>query len=199
MFFRIRFCTDYWRSASIILIAGLVLSCEEATESLDSEVPKNAAESIARNLSYADAWQLTIPKVDPLLLHRPADHFCETGAWGQELGGLEPDTGECNYFSLSQSMAEDILVGDRLELLMWWQPLISTEPATGHLAILVGDTILWEEYVPIPSTASVRNIELFAPQDFLAGTPITLHLHNHGANTWHFHHFLVHPQSRFNL
>ncbi|MCA9636719.1 MAG: hypothetical protein KC420_11890 [Myxococcales bacterium] len=38
----------------------------------------------------------------------------------------------------------------------------------------------------IPGPADARDLVIEAPEEAPAGAPITLHLHNHGANTWRF-------------
>ncbi|TPV93980.1 MAG: hypothetical protein B7733_17515 [Myxococcales bacterium FL481] len=140
-------------------------------------------------------WRATSPDEDPLAEHRPDPLPCEPGAWREELGGTELDTGRCGYLSLSQPSAATVEAGDLVELAVWWQDLASLEPARGHLAVLAGTELLWEEYVDIPSPADIREVAFRVDRPIPAGTPITLHLHNHGANTWHFHHLLVTPES----
>jgi hypothetical protein len=132
------------------------------------------------------AWTPTGESVDPRLSHRPAQVECAPPAWRDEFGALEVDTGACNYLSLSQPARVDFKEGDEIRLSAWWQTLIHVEPAIGHLAVYAEEELLWDEEIPIPGPGDTRELIVFAPTDYPAGTPITLHLHNHGHNTWSF-------------
>lgn len=139
-----------------------------------------------RSLVDNGAWQPDLAENDPAADHRPQTVVCDLG-WYVENGGIEIDTGECNYLSLRQPLLETLEPGDPLSLQVWWQTLASVEPAEGHLALFVDDERLWEELVPIPGPAEARTIEFQSPLAAPAGATLTLHLHNHGYNTWHFH------------
>lgn len=133
-----------------------------------------------------EAWQVQAPQDDPMPDHRPAIVECEHG-WYPESGGIEIDTGRCSYLSLEQPLLHALEPGDPLQLHVWWQALASVEPAEGHLALYVDDELLWEEHVPIPGPAAARTVNFESPLGAPAGATLTLHLHNHGYNTWHFH------------
>jgi hypothetical protein len=64
--------------------------------------------------------------------------------------------------------------------------LTAPEPSVAHLAVTWGDRTLTEAFVPIPSSADVLDFELELTEELETGTPITLHLHNHGQNTYQF-------------
>lgn len=140
-------------------------------------------------LVRSDDWQPQAAEDDPAPDHRPA--IVECPGWYPEGGGLEIDTGACNYLSLQQPLLDAIEPGDPVHLELWWQTLASVEPAEGHLAVYVGDALLWEEHVPIPGPAAARSLDFASPVGAPAGAPLTLHLHNHGYNTWHFHELIV--------
>lgn len=138
-----------------------------------------------------DQWRPAAATTDdPWPDHRPATVVCD-GGWDQETGGIEIDTGACNFLLLQQPLPVAIEEGDPIRLRMWWQALASLEPAEGHVAVLVDGEPLWEEHVPIPGPADVRSIEIPSPLSAPAGATLTLHLHNHGTNTWHFHDLAV--------
>lgn len=146
----------------------------------------HAAPPSWRPLVRNDAWAPGEAQDDPRPEHRPALVECDHGFY-PESGGLEIDTGACNYLSLSQPLLDAIEPGDPLHLQLWWQSLASVDPAEGHLAIFVDDALLWEEHVAIPGPAAARNLDFESPLGAPAGATLTLHLHNHGYNTWHFH------------
>lgn len=137
-------------------------------------------------LTDTAAWTAAEADEDPLFSHRPSRVDCEPPAWREEFGAIEVDTGACNYLSLRQPALAALARGDEIQLSAWWQTLAHVESATGHLAIFAGADLLWEEEIAIPGPADARALIVRAPADYPAGTPITLHLHNHGHNTWNF-------------
>lgn len=132
----------------------------------------------------AEDWVSVAVGDDPIAAHRPQPIICGAAPWRPEGGGIEVDTRGCNYVSVTQPLAVDVLEGDPLHVTAWWDRLASEEPATGHLAVLIGGAVVWEEYVSIPGEADIRDLEFDSPVDAEAGTPVVFHLHNHGYNTW---------------
>ena len=136
-------------------------------------------------LVLAEAWQPAPAGADPMAHHADADAIaCGEQDWHAELDGLEVETTRCNYASLQQPLLADLEQGAALRVRVWWQTLVSPEPVVGHLALFVGDQLVWEEHVPIPGPADVREVEFASPVSAAAGTTVTFHLHNHGSNTW---------------
>ena len=140
-----------------------------------------------RSITPAEEWAPTPYDEDLWALERPKEIECAPqDGWTIEADGVEVDTGACDYLSLSQPLTEPIEAGDPLRLTLWWQNLIATSPSEGHLAVVLDGHLLWEERVTIPGSADARDLELVAPTDAAEGSLITLHLHNHGANSWRF-------------
>ena len=131
-------------------------------------------------------WEPLPESEDPLPDHRPDEVVCSEAAWYPELGGLEVDTALCNYVSLTQPLQESIAVGDGLEVLAWHQSLWAEEAAQAHVAILVNGKILWEQIIDIPGDAAIYDGDWKAETSASAGSPVVLHLHNHGYNSWQF-------------
>jgi hypothetical protein len=176
------------RATAILLLlstAALLLTfataCDPA-DPIDTSTPPLYAEP--RPLVYAQDWTTTAPAEDPLTEHRPAETFCPPSAWAEEFGTLEVSTTTCNYFSVEQPLAEPIEIGDELRVQVWWQSLIATQPATGHLALLIDGTLVWEVHVEIPGASDARSIRFASPVAAEPGATVTFHLHNHGANSW---------------
>jgi hypothetical protein len=175
------------RSLLWVALSSAACLADDPDELLeDHEADEGEVAPTWRPLVRNGAWQPSAAEDDPLAEHRPATVECEEG-WGPEADGIEIDTGACNYLSLEQPLMEALEPGDPLRLQLWWQSLASVDPAEGHLAIYVDDELLWEELVPIPGPAAVRNVDFESPLGAPAGATLTLHLHNHGYNTWHFH------------
>ena len=121
---------------------------------------------------------------DPLPSHRPPEIICPQAAWYVEGGGLEIETGYCNYINLYQPALAAVAVGDSLHLVLWHDRLVADAPATGHVAVWAAGQLLWEREVAIPAQAAIFDVTWPALVPVPKNAPIVLHLHNHGYNTW---------------
>lgn len=130
------------------------------------------------------AWALA-PELDPMPEHRETDEACEDRGLFQELGGYEIDTDGCPYGVVSQPLLVNLRAGQELDLLAWHNELLNPEPATGHMLLTVGDTVLFEWQMDIPAEAEVRDERIIVPDRLYAGDSAVLHVHNHGANVYH--------------
>ena len=131
---------------------------------------------------------------DPLADHRPADVDCPPATWGAEGGGFEIQTGACNYAAFDQPLPMPLEAGDLLAISIWHDLLDAPEPATAHVAVWVGETVVWQDEVEIPAPSAA--LEALVPID---ATPspdarVGLHLHNHGFNSWRFVSMDIYPQ-----
>ena len=168
-------------SARLIVVASLTV------HGCDSAAPPVPILSWVPLIDH-DEWVPTPLVTDPLASHRPFDLRCKR-PFSPEHDALEIDTRTCNYASASQPLSRPLEVGDRLAIRMWWYPLASQEPSEAHIALLLGNEIVWEEHVAIPGPADVRELELESPASFGVDDEITIHLHNHGYNNWIFERF----------
>jgi hypothetical protein len=158
--------------------SALLLGCAESPAHPDTDLPWIP-------LVLAEAWQAAPAGTDPMGEHLDADAIlCGEQDWHAELEGLEISTTRCNYAAVQQPLRADLEQGDTLRVRVWWQTLVTPEPVDGHLALFVGDQLVWEERVAIPGPADVREVELASPVAAPAGTRVAFHLHNHGSNTW---------------
>ena len=130
------------------------------------------------------AWTPVIEDDDPLADHRPADPTCPDGAWYEEDGALDVETGFCTYLAVSQPALSDVDPGDALEIILWHANLGDGDGTPAHLAILLGDTVVWEATVDMPADAEVYQEVFASPIAHAEGEPVGLHLHNHGYNSW---------------
>ncbi|HET6584256.1 MAG TPA: hypothetical protein VFG69_12425 [Nannocystaceae bacterium] len=121
--------------------------------------------------------------IDPMPSHRPADAVCDVG-FGEEFGVFEIDTQICNYGVFSQPTLAEVRVGDTVELTITHDDLVSDEPAIGHIMVGLGDAHMFEAEVEIPGPYGLVTAEWEADADVPVGTPVALHLHNHGFNQW---------------
>ena len=121
---------------------------------------------------------------DPLAAHRPADVDCPPAAWGAEGGGFEVQTGVCAYAAFDQPLPVALSRGDLIEISVWHDTLDAAEPATGHVALLLGDRVLWEQTVQIPAPSAALDARLTLDAAPAAGGRLGGHLPTHGYHSW---------------
>jgi hypothetical protein len=131
-------------------------------------------------LTDPSAWRATA--VDPFPEHAEgrvacADHWLEDGI-------VEVDTGDCPYLLIAQPAQVEGLVGDTLSGGVLWDTLYADTAAEAHIALSVDGVPLWEDHVPVPSSAGWARLELTLSEPILPGAQIAWHLHNHGLNRW---------------
>ena len=137
-------------------------------------------------LVQADQWRPTRESIGPMFDHRPDEVRCPPGAWYPEDGALEVQTGFCNYFEATQQILEPVKAGETIGFVLWHGALTASEPAEAHVAILIDHEIIWETRVAIPRQADIFEGSWVTDRPLDEDTQITLHLHNHGYNTWTF-------------
>jgi hypothetical protein len=134
------------------------------------------------------SWALrTDADLFPAHFTEPSDcGIDELGAFYLEGAALEFATARCAYFSLEQPSLVELRQGDELAF-TWYHSLLTAEaPGEGHVALGLADDIVWEASVTIPADAAVFDVVVPVTISAPAGTPVRLHLHNHGSNTWLF-------------
>lgn len=143
------------------------------------------------------AWE-ALPSSEDVFDDRPADARCDPNGMNTlelpeeaaEVGGVpgatvfEVHTGDCPYVTAMQPSLGPLLPGQRVDIRLWHFALLSTEAAKAHVAIQIGDSVVWEREVPIPQPAGLLEGSWVADRDVPMGAPVYFHLHNHGTNTW---------------
>lgn len=167
------------RSAVFLaLTVGLGCAGEEAVSPVDASVPSKLIDH--------GFWRVLDAEQDPFD-DRPEGPLECPGLHRENLGGrdvLSIDTRFCDYVTARQPALRGAEAGQTLGIVLGYFSLVAPEPAEAHVAIAIGETVVWEERVPIPSDSGVLNVGIEAPFAIEAGTPIDFHLHNHGANEW---------------
>lgn len=146
--------------------------------------PESAGESATEPLIDVDSWQLQSAAQDSLSGHRPQSVDCPANAWYAENGALEVETGYCNYLSLAQPSRAAINKGDNIHLVLWHGQLRNDEPAEAHVAMSIGNGVVFDEQVEIPSSGGIFDVVIPSPRSVATGEKVEFHLHNHGYNTW---------------
>ena len=98
---------------------------------------------------------------DPLAHHRPPEVDCPSATWGPEGGGFEIQTGACNYGAFEQPLPMSVEAGDALHIIVWHDTIDLPEPATAHVAVWLGRTVVWEAEFAIPAPS--RSFEVTVP------------------------------------
>ncbi|MBX7078235.1 MAG: hypothetical protein K1X88_03540 [Nannocystaceae bacterium] len=145
-----------------------------------SEGPRAHATPV--DLVAPGGWSAA-PGDDPMPDHAPAQVQCELG-FGDEIGLFEVDTALCNYGVFSQPILDEVYEGDVVEFVLTHDDLVAPEPATGHLLFVIGGETAFDVQVPIPKAYDIVQGSWTPPAAIAAGTPVTLHIHNHGYNNW---------------
>lgn len=167
-----------WRAApSRSILSVFVMAC---TPTPDSRQAGAVSLLNPRILSPVDA------RSDPLAAHRPGASDCPAAAWGPEGGGFEVQTGVCGYAAFEQPLGMEVAPGDRLEISIWHDTLDAAEPATGHVAVLLGHDVVWEDTVAIPAVSAELGDVVVVEHPIPADARLGIHLHNHGYNSWRF-------------
>jgi hypothetical protein len=195
--------------ASALLLTGLVLgACADpaapgvdATTAAAASGSGSGTSSAAAETTMADpprlpaplldnaAWVVVEAADDPILAHRPALVECGVGGAYVEDGAFEIDTATCNYLARSQPSLVELRAGDRVFVAAYHDTLASVEAGQAHFALLLGAVVVWQKFVPIPASPGVVDAtpwqdEVIIDFDVPVGSPVGLHLHNHGYNTW---------------
>ncbi|MEM6994075.1 MAG: hypothetical protein AAF721_26415 [Myxococcota bacterium] len=145
------------------------------------EVPPSFAEP--EFLVFNGDWRDQVDG-DPFPEHRPAEVDCTVDAHVLEHTALELSTAECNYFYVEASTLTGIAPGDRITVRAFHDDLAALEPADAHLALSIDGNVVWDEEIAIPSPATPYTVTVTADFGAPPGSPVGLHLHNHGLNTY---------------
>ena len=134
-------------------------------------------------------WYLGDHASDPLKDHQPESIDCSVTSFQMESEQLEVETDLCNYAFVEFELLQDVPKGTPADLLLLHTGLWAEEPATAHAALLIDGVIFWEVEASVPASAEFFFYEGTFPVDASIGTPIQLHIHNHGANDWRLGYF----------
>ncbi|MCB9682832.1 MAG: hypothetical protein H6733_15300 [Alphaproteobacteria bacterium] len=156
------------------------------THSADTDDTEPVAPGVPSTLIDHDAWVRDdgTGDTDPFPTHRPDTVVCGVDGFYREGEGVDVDTRKCTYLVASQPSLAAVHAGDRVRTFFYNNGLIAEEPAEAHVAIALGDHVIFDEHIPIPSEAAPFNLDAEVDADAPIGTPVVLHLHNHGYNTW---------------
>ena len=177
------------RRQIVLCIAALSGACEPELAEPDDVPTFGDAERLVFGEDFVEA-----NADDPFAEHRPADVRCNPAAWRSETGALELDSGLCNYFTLAAPTLVAVEPGDRIGIRAFHDDLAAGEPAVAHLALFVDGHGIWDQEVSIPSPPTPYSLDVIADFAAPAGSPVALHLHNHGVNNYRLVELTVAPR-----
>lgn len=164
----------------LALLVALLVTLAGCDDGADAQPPAWQGEV---TLAPIDGWAPLTADDDPFA-DRPAEVECPDYGAQTEDGIFEVETDVCRYGSFAQPLPVALRPGDVVEATVWHLQLWAPERAQGHVALQLGDRLLWEERPTIPGNEAVYLVEVPVEQDWPAGTPLVFHVHNHGANSW---------------
>ena len=136
------------------------------------------------------AMWVPVPAEDDPFEDRPEDTAeCPSGDGFRVFeDSFEIDTDFCLYMTASQPSLLAFEAGSLVQVAFWhltlFPPEINVEAAEAHLAVRIADKVVWEKTVPIPSPDAFFDEQVPIDFDVEVGTPIYLHVHNHGPNSY---------------
>ena len=153
---------------------------------IDVVPPEAGAGDPDHALVVGEGWRIAGPGEDPFAPPMDPLTECESDSHREEYGGVEVDTGFCEYVSLVQPLRRAVVTGETLRVVGWHSNLFAPElmPVSGRIALAIGPEIVWEQTVSIPADPATWDARLQSPVDAAVGTLVTLRVQNHGANTW---------------
>ena len=90
----------------------------------------------------------------------------------------------CNWITLEQPSLRAIQAGDRVEVRSRHSQLTAPVPGEAHIAFVIGDELVLDYSVAIPTDFQFPDAIWTAPKDYPAGTPLLFHVDNHGQNEY---------------
>jgi hypothetical protein len=173
------------------MLSRSVSACENEPETAQHESPVwqissniSAMPSQSRDLLPETGWEL-----DPVFTATDELEFgafsgCVSNLPRLEDGLVEFDTGLCPGYSVRVPMTDRVEAGESIELVVAHTILFSEIPAAGRMIVRVDDEEVWRWEKSIPEPADAATIQFVATRDIAAGTWLSIHVSNHGANNW---------------
>lgn len=153
---------------------------------MDGAVRPPLDATTAKYVSLVDmeSWRRYDAAIDPLKSHQPAEIQCFESATYVEYDSFEVDTTRCNYVLSYTPSLRAVPAGSELRLSLLHYDLLAPMPTNAHLALIFGDSVQWEQTIPIPSPGNAIETTFVSTVPLAFQDPIRLHLHNHGGNTY---------------
>ena len=76
-----------------------------------------------------------------------------------------------------------------MTFILWHLPLVKPEVSKAQLGIALDGIPVWSMEVDLPAEATVYQSEFIVPADAHRAETLTIHVDNHGSNSWRFYTF----------
>ena len=146
--------------------------------------PDAAMEVGAASLIHNALWE---PVSEDNAGASPSADCVALGFGDEELGGelaFAIRTDYCPALTLEQPLRAQLASGDTVTLRLYHFPLSAPEPAAATLWIRVGDEEVFRAELSIPRDAALIEQSYTMLRGFAEGTPVQLHVDNHGQNEY---------------
>ncbi len=110
---------------------------------------------------------------------------------------FEVNTDACDGGTFAQPMPHALYDDEYIHFVLWHQQLLAETAAEAYVGIAVGDDIIWEVTVPIPATEQVYKPYVPVGRFVPPGARVSVHVHNHGENSYKFLDFTAGPAAVF--
>ena len=149
---------------------------------------------IDENLLDHQSWRLASDEEDPWRSRLDTlEGGCAELAWGVEGTGdaalLEVETSECPGTAVTHPLDASLRAGDRVSFILWHLPLVKPDVSLAQLGISLNGVPVWSLEVTLPAEATVYQSEFEVPSEVQSADRLTVHVDNHGANSWRFYTF----------
>ena len=136
-----------------------------------------------------DLWFPVESELTHLFPPKTEDHSCEEeGYLAEFLGGsyvFSVLTAFCDYIIVRQETLTDIQEGDTIKLRFWHSQLTAPFDYVAVANVVIDEKEVWREEFHIPVLESgISKSEWIALTYIPAGTPIYMHVNNHGKNEY---------------
>jgi hypothetical protein len=164
---------------------------ERSTDRAADAAAAADARTVATDGAVAAPWSTTIAPTDfvhlpdgPLApVEGPPIAPCGPGGLLTEGTMLEIRTAWCDPADLVAPLPVDIPAGTRVDLTLAHSALVA-DGGEAHFALFVGDEPVWEHMTTLPAPANFLAPRVVVSAAHAASTPVVLHVHNHGSNTY---------------
>lgn len=111
---------------------------------------------------------------------------CGAGGVLVEGSRVEVRTAYCDPADLALVVDEALPAGTMVDLTLSHDALVA-DGGEAHLAVTLGDEVVWEERKPLPAPAAFLSPRVPLVHDHKPGERLVVHVHNHGSNTYALH------------
>lgn len=180
--------------APIVMAAGLMVAASTTACNNDMPGEHRPHDDVHAGQERQDAtqsWSATIAPTSFALLDEsplaalegPPLAPCGPGGLLAESDILEIRTAWCDPADVVAPLPFDVTPGTGVDITLSHSALIA-DGGQAHFALFVGDEQVWDHETTLPAPAAFLSPRVHVRAFHAVGTPVMLHVHNHGSNTY---------------